>query len=300
MSIIKSFSVGDGDMFYIDHNSDNFSIIDCCMDDGNKEAITKEIKDKISKKGITRFISTHPDEDHLQGLKYLDEQIGIVNFYCVENSAVKTDETEDFKHYCTLRDGEYAYYISKGCSRKWMNIGDETRGCAGINFKWPITTDENFKEALSAVTEGKGFNNISPIFTYSVENNVVAMWMGDMEQDFLDKIKDQVKWPKVDILFAPHHGRASGKVSNDVLKELEPKIIVIGEAPSKYLNYYQGYNTITQNSAGDIVFDCSGDKVHIYVSKSGYSYDTSFLVKKDIQNSEYGTYLGSFTPKGAE
>ena len=27
MSIIKSFSVGDGDMFYIDHNSDNFSII---------------------------------------------------------------------------------------------------------------------------------------------------------------------------------------------------------------------------------------------------------------------------------
>ena len=236
----------------------------------------------------------------MQGLKYLDEQIGIVNFYCVENSAVKTDETEDFKHYCTLRDGEHAYYISKGCSRKWMNIGDETRGCAGINFKWPITTDENFKESLSAVTEGKGFNNISPIFTYSAENNVVAMWMGDMEQAFLDKIKDQVSWPKVDILFAPHHGRASGKVSNDVLEKLEPKIIVIGEAPSKYLNYYQGYNTITQNSAGDIVFECIDDKVHVYVSQSGYRYDTSFLVKKDIQNSKYGTYLGSFTPKGAE
>ena len=161
MSIIKSFSVGDGDMFYIDHNSDNFSIIDCCMDDGNKEAITQEIKDKISKKGIIRFISTHPDEDHLQGLKYLDEQIGIVNFYCVENSAVKTDETEDFKHYCTLRDGEHAYYISKGCSRKWMNIGDETRGCAGINFKWPITTDENFKEFLYYLLEQVDFNKYS-------------------------------------------------------------------------------------------------------------------------------------------
>ena len=146
----------------------------------------------------------------------------------------------------------------------------------------------------------KGFNNISPIFTYSVENNVVAMWMGDMEQAFLDKIKDQVSWPKVDILFAPHHGRASGKVSNDVLEKLEPKIIVIGEAPSKYLNYYQGYNTITQNSAGDIVFECIGDKVHVYVSQSGYRYDTSFLVKKGIQSSEHGTYLGSFTPKGAE
>ncbi len=30
MSIVKSFSVGDGDMFYIEHNSDSFTIIDCC------------------------------------------------------------------------------------------------------------------------------------------------------------------------------------------------------------------------------------------------------------------------------
>ena len=29
MSIIKSFSVGNGDMFYIEHNSDNFSVVDC-------------------------------------------------------------------------------------------------------------------------------------------------------------------------------------------------------------------------------------------------------------------------------
>lgn len=300
MSIIKSFSVGNGDMFYIEHNSDNFSIVDCCMDDNNKEDITAEIKNKSSKKGIVRFISTHPDEDHLQGLKYLDDQLGIVNFYCVKNSAVKDDETEDFKHYCTLRDGDHAYYVSQGCSRKWMNVGDDERGSAGINFKWPDTSNSDFKEALSAVAEGTDFNNISPIFTYSVENGIVAMWMGDMEHDFLEKIKDQVVWPKVDVLFAPHHGRDSGKVSDDVLKKLSPHIIVIGEAPSKYLNYYPGYNTITQNSAGDIVFDCSGDKVHVYVSKENYSYDTSFLDDEGVENSVYGTYLGSFTPKGAK
>lgn len=300
MSIIKSFSVGDGDMFYIDHNSDNFSIIDCYMNDSNKKEITSELKLKSDNKGITRFISTHPDEDHLQGLKYLDEQLGIINFYCVKNEAVKDDETDDFKHYCTLRDGEYAYYVSKGCSRKWMNIGDEERGRAGINFKWPITSNSDFKEALSMVAEGTGFNNISPIFTYSVENGVVAMWMGDMEHDFLEKVKDQIAWPKVDILFAPHHGRDSGKVSDDVLKKLDPHIIVIGEAPSKHLNYYPNYNTLKQNSAGDIVFDCSGDKVHVYVSKDSYSYDTSFLSDEGADNSTYGNYLGSFTPKGAK
>lgn len=300
MSIIKSFSVGDGDMFYIDHNSDNFSIIDCYMDDNNKEDIIAEVKDLSGKKGITRFISTHPDEDHLQGLEYLDEQLEIVNFYCVKNEAVKDDESKDFKHYCLLRDGEHAYYVSEGCSRKWMNIGDDERGCAGINFKWPNTSNPDFKEALSAVTSGTGFNNISPIFTYSVENGVVAMWMGDMEHDFLEKVKDQITWPKVDILFAPHHGRDSGKVPADVLKKLNPHIIVIGEAPSKYLNYYSNYNTIKQNSAGDIIFDCRGSKVHVYVSKDNYRYDTSFLSNEGADNSTYGNYLGSFTPKGAE
>jgi len=301
MSVIKSFSVGDGDMFYIKHNSDNFSIIDCYMDDSNKKAIVSEIKKESSAKGITRFISTHPDEDHLQGIKYLDEQTGIVNFYCVKNAAIKNDEeTDDFKHYCSLRDGEHAYYVSEGCSRKWMNIGDEERGCAGINFKWPIITNSDFKEALSSVAEGEGFNNISPIFTYSVEEGVTAMWMGDMEHDFLEKIKNQVAWGKIDILFAPHHGRDSGKVSDDVLKKLDPYIIVIGEAPSKFLNYYSGYNTIKQNSAGDILFDCSGDKVHVYVSEADYDYDTSFLSNEGAYNSNFGYYLGSFTPKGAK
>ncbi len=33
MSLVKSFAVGNGDMFYIRHNSDSFSIIDCCLSD---------------------------------------------------------------------------------------------------------------------------------------------------------------------------------------------------------------------------------------------------------------------------
>ena len=93
-------------------------------------------------------------------------------------------------------------------------------------------------------------------------------------------------------MFAPHHGRDSGKVSDDVLKKLDPYIIVIGEAPSKFLNYYSGYNTIKQNSAGDILFDCSGDKVHVYVSEADYDYDTSFLSNEGAYNSNFGYYLG--------
>ena len=97
------------------------------------------------------------------------------------------------------------------------------------------------------------------------------------------------------MLFAPHHGRASGKVSSDVLKKLNPFIVVIGEAPSQHLDYYKGYNTITQNSAGDIIFKCVGEKVHVYCSK--YSYDVGFLKDENKIDADIGHYLGTFCPK---
>ena len=152
-----------------------------------------------------------------------------------------------------------------------MNISDDERGCAGIHCLWPITDNDDFKAELKLAKEETAFNNISPIITYSVNNGVKAIWLGDMENVFLEKIKGKVDWPEVDILFAPHHGRSSGKISSDVLVKMKPQIVVIGKAPSKNLDYYSGYNTITQNSAGSIVFDCDDSRVHIYVSNERYS-----------------------------
>ena len=289
-------------MYYIYHNSDNFSIIDCCYEDEDQR---DELFDRVKKlsdgKGITRFISTHPDEDHIKGLKELDDKIGILNFYVVENAATKSEETESFKHYCKLRDdSKKAFYVCKGCSRKWMNQSSDERGGAGINFLWPDTSNSDFKDSLDEVKDGSGFNNISPIFTYSVQNNVKMMWMGDMETDFLEKIKDEVDWPKVDVLFAPHHGRKSGHVSPDVLEKLSPKVIVIGEAPSKDLDYYNGYNTIKQNSAGDITFICEDAVVRVYVENFSYSYTIDEFINDGASNLTDAMYLGTFTPYAAE
>lgn len=299
MSIIKSFSVGNGDMFYIHHNTDNFTTIDCYYEnEKERDKQFQEMAEMAKTKGITRFISTHPDEDHIKGIEEFCNTVGISNFYCVKNQATKKDESDSFKKYCTLRDSDKAYYVYKGCSRKWMNVSDETRGCAGINFLWPITTNEDFREVLNKAKDGKEYNNISPIFTYSLHNGVKVMWMGDMEHDFLEKIKDEIDWPEVDILFAPHHGRSSGKVSSDVLKKLDPYIIVIGEAPSKDLDYYSSYHTIKQNSTGDISFKCEEGKVHIYITNYNYGWDTSFLSNESNYDTELGYYLGTFSTKG--
>lgn len=295
--IIKSFSVksqGDikGDMFYILHSSDNFTMIDCCLSDDDKEDIVNELKALAKQKGMQRFISTHPDEDHIKQLDYLDDELKIWNFYCVKNKAIKkTEESNGFKRYCQLRDSDIAFYIEKGCSRKWMNKGDEKRGSAGINIYWPNTNNDFFKEELSKVNEGESPNNISPIIYYSLKGGVVATWMGDLETDFMEKIENDLNLPKTNILFAPHHGRESGTVPKSLLDKMKPDIIIIGEAPSQNLNYYQGYNTITQNSAKHITFDCVFKKVHIYSSNENYSVD--FLTNEHLDSSDDTFYIGT-------
>lgn len=294
MSLIKSISVGNGDMFYIKHGSSNFTIIDCNMDDTNKETITNEIISESSEKDIKRFISTHPDEDHIHGLKYLDDKIGIVNFYCVANEATKDDETEDFKRYKELRDSEKkAFYIYRGCSRCWMNKNDEEKkyGSSGINILWPITENEDYKSELTNVKNGESPNNISPIIKYSLNEGVTVLWFGDLENSFMEKIKDSIELPEADIIVAPHHGRKSGKIPKEWMDSINPKIVIIGEAPSEKINYLSDYNTITQNTAGDIILNCDSGIVDIYVTNKNYSVE--FLENNNKADNYNGTYIGT-------
>jgi beta-lactamase superfamily II metal-dependent hydrolase len=295
MSIVKSFSVGNGDMFYIKHNSDNFTIIDCKISDENKQTIVAELKKESAEKGITRFISTHPDDDHICNLTYLHQKMNLLNFYCVKNEATKPDESDDFGQYCALRDDlKRAFHIYKGCTRKWMNQTDEERQTSGIRILWPDTNTDLHQQALQDAKDGISWNNICPIFSYSVNDGATVLWMGDLETGFMEEIKDFIVLPPVDILFAPHHGRDSGKVPSDWLAQMNPGLIVIGEAPSEHLNYYAGYNTITQNSAGDITFECVTSKVHAYVSNWTYSVD---FLDEDGQDYRYGNYIGTLRTK---
>ena len=293
MSIVKSLSVGNGDMFYIKHNTDNFTIIDCNITgtEENKKRIVDELIRESASKTLSRFISTHPDGDHFCGIEYLNSRMPIMNFYCVKNSASKTIETNDFKKYCELRDSTKAFNIYKGCSRKWMNEMDETRKQAGISILWPDTSNQFYKDALKIANEGGSPNNISAMIKYSVKKSATIVWMGDVETDFMNNIETDLKLPKADILFAPHHGRKTGKIPKSILDVVNPKIIVIGEADSEYLHYYHGYNTITQNTGGDITFECEENWVHIYSSNENYS--VNFLTNK--YKTTFMHYIGSLS-----
>ncbi|MCI0151485.1 hypothetical protein KNO81_37145 [Paraburkholderia sediminicola] len=292
MSIVKSFAVGNGDMFYIKHNSDNFTVIDCNLNAETAEDRIKELKLESRHKGITRFISTHPDQDHFGGIELLDDEMPIRNFYVIENQAIKDEETESFKRYCSLRDDmTKAFYIHKGCTRKWMNQTDDVRGSSGINILWPHTSNPDFQKALAACNAGESYNNVSAVIRYKLEGGASVMWLGDLETEFMEKITDSISLEKTTIVFASHHGRDSGKIPDSWLEKLDPQIIVLGEAPSRHLNYYTGYMTITQNRAGDITLECIDNEVHFYVSNPNYSHNGLTDESRDT----FENYIGSIT-----
>ena len=302
MSIVKSYSFpeGDirGDMFFIKHNSNNFTVIDCYLKDGEgknarKDEIIKEIQNE-SKDRICRFISTHPDNDHIAGIEYLNEQWEIVNFYAVDNNRPADAEDKSLTCYQQLLANRN-YAIQRGITRAWLNNSNNNNGSSGISFHWPNLNNDKFKQALKLVSEGKGMNNICPIFTYSLENGATYMWMGDLEtemqQSYYDEYTNSI--PKVDILFQPHHGRKSGTVPDALLAALNPKLIIIGNAPAEHINYGNSRQTITQNTAGDIYFENDGNEVHIYTKNEITNKPTCLKSKRgkgNIAKNIYGIH----------
>lgn len=287
MAKVKSFSVGNGDMFYINHNSDNFTTIDCCLTDDVKDDILNEIESESSGKGIKRFISTHPDDDHIKGLTDYDDKFGVVNFYRVDNSAKKVVETNDFKRYKKLRDdSKKSFALEYGCKRKWMNLSDDERESSGLFCLWPITGNELYKKALETAAKGGSPNNISPAIKY-LTDKFSFLWMGDMETDMQKEFDSKVSNEHTTIVFAPHHGRKSGRIPPSLMEKLSPKLVVVGEAPSDELDYYCNQNTITQNSAGDILFETNGDYLDIFVSELSYQKTDGM-----VQNINHGSHIG--------
>jgi hypothetical protein len=288
MSIVKSFATGLGDTYYIKHGSDNFTIIDCRIDEF-REDIIEEIQEESRHKSVVRFISTHPDDDHIRGLARLDDALGLRNFYVVKNRATKPDYTVDFERYRELRDDtDKAFYVQRGCRRRWMNERSDERGSSGINVLWPILSNPDFQNVLTSAEDGGSPNNLSTILKYSLEDGVTMIWLGDLETDHMKTIENEIALPKVDIVFAAHHGRA--RMPSKWMAQMDPALVVLGEAPPEHLEYYSDRDHIRQNATGDITFECVEGMTHLYVGSDSYTAD---FLENEYMPDTYGNYIGS-------
>src|SRR5260370_4379399 len=165
-----------------------------------------------------------------------------------------------------------------------MNKANDERCSAGLHVLWSILNNDYFLTELENSKKGLTPNNISPIITYKLEGGATFAWMGDLETEMMDNIITEIKLPKVDVLFAPHHGRNSGTVPEYWLDQMNPEVIVIGEAPEEHLAEYQDYNTVRQNETGNINFYLETGKVDIFVENPAYT--ASFLTNNWLDSDE--------------
>lgn len=295
-------NVKEGDCSIIEHSSGNVSVIDVC----NAEKITTPMSDselryftekarvagnfqqkkhpvnpveylnKFNIHSVFRFILTHPDMDHMDGIKDFFESFSPANFWDTNNNKEmefpegSPYNEEDWNFYKQIRDGQSQANLTR------LTLFSGSQGMywsQNANGQPPgdrLTILAPTSELVKQANENEDYNDASYVLLYHGVGGKILL-SGDSHDNtwehILDNWKDEVK--DVDLLIAPHHGRKSGR-SYDFLDTVNPKMTFFGNARSEHLAYSAWYSRdleyITNNQANCMVVDCSGNNLTLYVT----------------------------------
>lgn len=303
MGVIHFLNVLEGDCSWIQHLSGHNTIIDVC--NARKEEKEKifesfstknmgnhhqkehpinpiEYFHKFNLSGIFRFILTHPDMDHLDGIKDLFEEFEVINFWDTENNKEMDENSdwgkyrkEDWDYYQTIRKKDkdpIVLHLYSGAKNKYFNQDSEGKsGGDGLYILAPT------KELLQSANDSGKYNDASYVILYRMGNGKKVIFAGDSEDKtwdyILEEYEEDVK--DIDILIAPHHGRKTGG-NDDYLDILNPKLTLFGNAKSENLDYSswnnKGLEHITNNQANCVVMDINAKgNINIYVTNENFA-----------------------------
>ena len=304
MATIHFLNVKEGDCSIIEHNSDHKTVIDVCNGSapGTLQAVLAEfakvergITGNFQQKkhpvnpisymrahGITsifRYVQTHPDMDHMDGIEALFREFSPTNFWDTNNTKEMPASSwqdssyreSDWKFYRNLRDTDPDHdpkrlTLYSGARGQYYNEGsDGTSGGDGLYVLAPT------KELVGAANEAdEDYNRCSYVILYKTGDNRIVFG-GDSHDETWDYIlehrKDDVT--DIDLLIAPHHGRKSGR-SYEFLDTLTPTLTFFGNARSEHLAYNawhtRGLSIVTNNQANCMVVDATTTPMTLYVT----------------------------------
>ena len=224
---------------------------------------------------IFRFILTHPDMDHMDGIKTFFNRFNPMNFWDTDN-VKEIDSTSwltslynpvDWEFYKSLRDERPQHdpkRLAKLCGDRGQYWSDD-----GITVLSPT------QQLVNKANEKDDYNDCSYVLLYRVGGNRI-IFSGDSHdgtwEHILNHWGDCVR--DIDLLIAPHHGRDSGR-SYDFLDVLRPSLTFFGNASSKYLAYDHWRNRhlsfVTNNQANCMVVDASAQPMRLYVTNEAFA-----------------------------
>lgn len=318
MSIIHFLNVKQGDCTWIKQNSGRITMIDV----NNAKKITIEEERVLKSEGailgnfnqknypvnpveylyafnvnnIFRFIITHPDMDHMGGIKDLFESFDVQNIWDTDNNKeIESFEDSiysesDWEFYKNIRDGKYEkakrLTLYDGARGKFYNENEE--GESGGDGLYIISPTE---ELVKKANENGDYNDCSYVILYRTGNNNKILFPGDASnktwEHILENHKSDVE--NIDVLIAPHHGRKSSDRNYDFLDVLNPQITYFGNASSQHLAYdawrYRNLPIITNNQANCIVTEVTNESIDIYVTyeKFAREYNSDTYFNQELQ-----------------
>lgn len=230
---------------------------------------------------IFRFILTHPDMDHMDGIKDLFAEFNPANFWDTANTRSISFATgspyreADWRFYKGLRDGTLAnsarrLTLHAGAEASFYNQNSEDgepHDGLYILAPTPALVDE--------ANRTEDFNDTSYVILYRSAAGRI-LFCGDAHDKTFEHLVDNhlADIQGVELMIAPHHGRDSGR-DRSYLSEVRPKVTLIGVAPSQHLAYDAWSNRdldyITTNSAGTVVVDTNGEQMQVYVANENYA-----------------------------
>ncbi len=299
----------EGDCSFIQHNSGRVTVIDVCNAE-RVSAVGQLALDSMAKsdrgvagnfqqkkypvnpiayiagRGVSsvfRYIQTHPDMDHMDGIEVFFSKFNPTNFWDTDNNKEMSSpwdssryREEDWVFYKTLRDTKPTtdprrLALLAGATGQYYNEGEEGIGRGdGLHILAPT------QALVNEANESSGdYHAASYVLLYKTGENRIVFG-GDSHDASWDHIlkehEDDVT--DIDLLIAPHHGRKSGR-SYKFLDTLRPTLTFFGNAAHQYLAYdawnYRGLSKITNNQANCMVVDVTRSPMVLYVTHENFA-----------------------------
>ncbi len=237
-------NVGKGNCTILDLPSGRLSVIDIddsrALSEDDKKKLEEAkaaslsnpidyILEKYPKESIFRFILSHPDMDHMSGIKILFDKKKIFNFWDPQNNKPdpgdwKTSpyDKADWDYYQKLKDKKIEGVTILSPLR------NETADCCWVQDGIKILSPT--KELVGQANKEEDWNISSYVLMLECYG-VKVLFGGDVSKEvWADIIKAYGKdYLKSDILLAPHHG-SENNISSEILDIIKPRLVIVSVA----------------------------------------------------------------------
>jgi len=216
---------------------------------------------------IHRFISTHPEMDHMDGLDALFRSVRVWNFWhtgvwrpAPEFGPGCRYDRRDWERYAAIRNNgiDGVTVLQKRSPNQFPLASQNADGGAGGDNLYILAPTDALVQRAQEIED---INESS----YVLALHTPAGWVvipGDAHDESWTHVLAayEAVLTNCALLVAPHHGRDSNR-DYAFLDVLRPQLTLMGCAPAEHMGYASWRNRnlpfITNNQAGDICVDLS-------------------------------------------